>query len=155
MNDECSICLENLGYEKKKLKYCNHFFHSECVNKWCKTHNTCPVCREPIHKVIICKIGHKKKFYKGLIGVKDGVFAFKTINDSRKRNKVNLTFQLSDLKSLTYQSLLKIVYLKINIGEEIKIFKIKFSNKREMSKCIHLFIHHINKVVTDDLKISV
>ena len=44
---ECSICCislqdENLGY---KLKKCNHYFHKECISKWFKQHNTCPICR--------------------------------------------------------------------------------------------------------------
>ena len=155
MNQECSICLDTFNNNQTKLRYCNHVFHLKCISIWCKTSNTCPVCREPIHKVQDCKIKVKNKFYNGLIGVKDDVFAFKTINESKKKNKVNFTFQLSDLKSLTYQSFLKIVYLKIHTDDKFKIFKIKFSNKKEMSKCIHLFIHHINKLVSDDLKISV
>lgn len=40
----CSICLleDNECFETLA---CNHEFHLKCINKWFKTKNTCPMCR--------------------------------------------------------------------------------------------------------------
>lgn len=27
---------------------CKHTFHNRCIQKWMKSHNSCPICREPI-----------------------------------------------------------------------------------------------------------
>lgn len=46
---ECTIC-----YEKYKensfvsVLNCQHCFHTECIKKWGKRSNTCPICREEI-----------------------------------------------------------------------------------------------------------
>tara|TARA_Y100001938_G_C7801073_1_gene287124 strand:+ start:114 stop:518 length:405 start_codon:yes stop_codon:yes gene_type:complete len=46
LKEGCVICLEK--YQKKEkivtLK-CNHIFHQECIEEWCKTGKTCPLCR--------------------------------------------------------------------------------------------------------------
>lgn len=44
---ECSICLNDISGENKKLQ-CGHIFHEECINKW--NENTCPYCRCIINK---------------------------------------------------------------------------------------------------------
>ena len=155
MNQECSICLDNLDNNQKKLKYCNHVFHEDCINEWTHTHNTCPVCREPIKKVMLCKIESHKKFCNGLILVKDDFFAFKTIGNIKQKRIISVKFNLINLKSVKYNSRLKILFLKVCLSDKLKIFKIKFNSRIEMHKCVYLFIHHINKLVTDDLKISV
>lgn len=43
---ECSICLEpfELGEVVKNLK-CSHIYHVNCVEKWFKKNETCPLCR--------------------------------------------------------------------------------------------------------------
>ena len=43
---ECSICLMeiNEGIDTILLP-CGHMFHDNCVTKWLKIHNTCPLCR--------------------------------------------------------------------------------------------------------------
>ncbi|CAK91446.1 unnamed protein product (macronuclear) [Paramecium tetraurelia] len=45
--EECSICMEELGKDKKSLK-CSHSFHGNCIDGWNKKSPDCPVCRKPI-----------------------------------------------------------------------------------------------------------
>ena len=43
---ECSICLTEINEgQNTVLLPCGHMFHDECVTKWLKIHNTCPLCR--------------------------------------------------------------------------------------------------------------
>jgi len=48
-NDRCSICLEDysIGDILNEL-ICNHFYHKNCINKWIKSNNNCPICRSSI-----------------------------------------------------------------------------------------------------------
>ena len=45
---QCAVCLDEMKYgqEMCELKRCGHVFHSECVDEWFKTKNSCPVCRD-------------------------------------------------------------------------------------------------------------
>ena len=43
MDQECSICLDNITI-KRKLLPCNHTFHYKCINKWFKNLHRCPLC---------------------------------------------------------------------------------------------------------------
>lgn len=45
----CSICLCKMGRKTIKKIKCNHEFHWKCIDKWADNHNSCPLCREPIH----------------------------------------------------------------------------------------------------------
>jgi len=44
---ECAICLAEFveGEDVKVLPRCNHGFHMECVDKWLRSHSSCPTCR--------------------------------------------------------------------------------------------------------------
>ena len=45
-DEECPICLENYGKNKKLIKLnCGHIIHSECWNQWKKHKSSCPLCR--------------------------------------------------------------------------------------------------------------
>ena len=46
---QCSICLEsiNVGESCTSLS-CEHVFHLSCIERWCTSHNSCPMCRRPI-----------------------------------------------------------------------------------------------------------
>jgi len=49
--DQCSICLNMISQEKKRLN-CNHCFHNNCILKWLTHDNRCPICRkiEPLQE---------------------------------------------------------------------------------------------------------
>ncbi|XP_065864608.1 NEP1-interacting protein 1 isoform X2 [Euphorbia lathyris] len=46
----CSICLEDFkdGELMRKLSYCGHLFHLECLDKWLYINGCCPICRNNI-----------------------------------------------------------------------------------------------------------
>ncbi|XP_015162730.1 E3 ubiquitin-protein ligase RING1-like [Solanum tuberosum] len=45
-NDECSVCLDELGEETDVLRLpCSHMFHAECITKWLQNSHYCPLCR--------------------------------------------------------------------------------------------------------------
>jgi len=45
--DDCCICLDNLGYKYVELE-CKHIFHLECIDTWFRENNTatCPYCKK-------------------------------------------------------------------------------------------------------------
>jgi len=43
--ETCAICLENTDDNCYKSLCCNKIFHFECLDKWFKIKNTCPLCR--------------------------------------------------------------------------------------------------------------
>ncbi len=51
-NHECSICLIQNNAEKRKLKNCDHIFHTTCILNWANSqfnqNLTCPICRVKI-----------------------------------------------------------------------------------------------------------
>ena len=45
----CSICLENYkNNDDSIILPCIHIFHAECIKKWMKNKNTCPICKNKI-----------------------------------------------------------------------------------------------------------
>ena len=44
---DMKITMENNSITRK-IKKCNHFFHSTCLDKWLENHITCPTCRQDI-----------------------------------------------------------------------------------------------------------
>jgi hypothetical protein len=47
INDECSICAEEMTSQRCKLT-CGHAFHALCVEKWLRRVHSCPLCRQPV-----------------------------------------------------------------------------------------------------------
>lgn len=46
IGQQCSICQEEYKIKEFKRELeCKHMFHKKCVDKWLKTHLTCPFCR--------------------------------------------------------------------------------------------------------------
>jgi hypothetical protein len=44
--EHCSVCLLELGdNEWMRKTVCNHIFHQECLDEWCKSNLNCPICR--------------------------------------------------------------------------------------------------------------
>ena len=45
----CNICLEEyIDGDKLKTLPCLHFFHASCIEKWLKSVNKCPICKETV-----------------------------------------------------------------------------------------------------------
>ncbi|CAM0873109.1 unnamed protein product [Alopecurus aequalis] len=44
---ECAVCICELGdgHTGRLLPRCGHRFHAECVDRWFRSHATCPLCR--------------------------------------------------------------------------------------------------------------
>ncbi len=45
---ECSICLNFLEDSPCKNLDCSHVFHTECIDTWFTSNNSCPLCRKVI-----------------------------------------------------------------------------------------------------------
>ncbi|KAH7566011.1 hypothetical protein ACOSP7_022221 [Xanthoceras sorbifolium] len=47
LDTECVICLSEFapGERVRLLPKCNHGFHVRCIDKWLKSHSSCPKCR--------------------------------------------------------------------------------------------------------------
>ena len=46
---KCLICLDEFKNGQKSIVLpCIHIFHSECIKKWMKTENFCPLCKNQI-----------------------------------------------------------------------------------------------------------
>jgi len=45
---ECSICLEqfNSSSNTSVILECNHIYHKNCIKKWLKNNDGCPMCRQ-------------------------------------------------------------------------------------------------------------
>ena len=45
----CSICTcHDSAYKVIQLSKCDHQFHTDCINKWIKFVQICPMCRTPV-----------------------------------------------------------------------------------------------------------
>ena len=59
--EKCGICFAKFEERKlHKLQRCCHIFHSDCIQNWLNTHNSCPLCHISIIEIII----YKKSFLK-------------------------------------------------------------------------------------------
>ncbi|XP_014499136.1 RING-H2 finger protein ATL2 [Vigna radiata var. radiata] len=49
---ECAVCLYEfeLGESGRVLPKCNHSFHTDCIDMWFHSHDTCPLCRAPVER---------------------------------------------------------------------------------------------------------
>ncbi|XP_076888167.1 RING-H2 finger protein ATL78-like [Bidens hawaiensis] len=50
LGKECVICLGDFckGERVKILPKCNHGFHVRCIDKWLRSHSSCPTCRQSL-----------------------------------------------------------------------------------------------------------
>lgn len=48
LEESCSICLESFKIDKplRKVLFCSHLFHSECLLSWKNMHENCPNCKK-------------------------------------------------------------------------------------------------------------
>ena len=77
-DNTCCICLEEYDETAKLTKLpCNHWMHSECIEKWFNRDVTCPLCKE---------IAIEKPYNEALVPIPDGIDANSdsgTSNNSR------------------------------------------------------------------------
>lgn len=53
-DNNCSICFDTMSNTGPlRTTPCGHRFHSECLNTWLRTKNTCPLCRARIQAPVI------------------------------------------------------------------------------------------------------
>lgn len=46
---ECMICLDKMGSDTiVKTLPCLHRFHADCIDRWLRLHNSCPICKTPV-----------------------------------------------------------------------------------------------------------
>jgi hypothetical protein len=50
LDTPCAICQDSIaeGAQVRKLTFCNHFFHKECVDNWFLRDTRCPTCRHDV-----------------------------------------------------------------------------------------------------------
>ena len=46
---QCPICYEEII--RSCIGSCTHHFCYQCIVRWCKTKNTCPICKETINEI--------------------------------------------------------------------------------------------------------
>jgi hypothetical protein len=52
--NNCSICFDTMSNNGPlRTTPCGHKFHSECLNTWLRTKNTCPLCRTQVQAPVI------------------------------------------------------------------------------------------------------
>ena len=61
---ECPLCLKKFDSDRVFIN-CHHYFHKECIMKWKKRNNTCPICRKRIE--VIKEAFNIKKFFKMIL----------------------------------------------------------------------------------------
>jgi hypothetical protein len=47
IEEQCSICLENIS-ENQHSTECGHHFHKDCIGNWRRMKNNCPNCRHQL-----------------------------------------------------------------------------------------------------------
>ena len=46
---KCTVCLEDFENSDKVINLtCLHMFHSECIRKWLRKNNSCPICKNEV-----------------------------------------------------------------------------------------------------------
>lgn len=45
--ESCSMCLIPMNDTNSRILGCNHVFHKQCLDRWKRRTNTCPLCRTP------------------------------------------------------------------------------------------------------------
>ena len=104
----CSICMSVrfefiLGHERSLYTTpCGHYYHRECINRWCMTNNNCPVCRTP-----------------NIMGVNASSNNNNNNNNISNNNNLNLNshdIDVSDFRNISRTS--NDVYISANINND-------------------------------------
>ena len=62
--NECIICLDDFKKDSKKkatLDPCQHIFCFDCISKWSKKVNECPLCKREFNHIITWNVGKEDK----------------------------------------------------------------------------------------------
>lgn len=59
---ECPICREELKDLDLAISECKHKFHFNCLFRWIKKSNTCPICRQQL----VCEEKELPRVYEGV-----------------------------------------------------------------------------------------
>jgi len=53
LEDICAICQDDITTNQnvRRLIYCNHYFHQDCIDTWFQGNVQCPTCRHDIREV--------------------------------------------------------------------------------------------------------
>jgi hypothetical protein len=53
LDDTCAICQDEMaiGSQIRKINFCNHTFHKDCIDVWFSRNSYCPTCRHDIREV--------------------------------------------------------------------------------------------------------
>jgi hypothetical protein len=53
-DDNCAICQDRMesGQQIRRIYYCNHSFHKDCIDTWFGTNVRCPTCRHDIRELV-------------------------------------------------------------------------------------------------------
>lgn len=54
--DVCPICLQNL--KNARITNCSHLFHANCLRKWCRLSNECPLCKSFMYNTFIIDLSY-------------------------------------------------------------------------------------------------
>jgi hypothetical protein len=52
-DNNCAICqdLFEEGQQMRKINYCSHYFHKDCIDVWFRNNVHCPTCRHDIREI--------------------------------------------------------------------------------------------------------
>lgn len=50
---DCELCNNTNSDNLIMLKECSHFFHQDCIDKWCEKNTDCPTCHKNMYKNVI------------------------------------------------------------------------------------------------------
>ena len=106
MDENCSICLNNLNESNKNGIYtidkCEHKFHTDCFIRWCKQGSfTCPLCRNDSFCNIdyMCKKTRLSFLRKSSLR-KDSPIILREIADKVRENEKSMKDHKRELKQI-------------------------------------------------------
>ena len=122
---ECSICFESIGSTAKYITKCQHTFHTGCINKWCKTNNSCPLCRtSPLMEIHVTKNSdyiYNPNVYNNYIinniiiqNPPHGLHLDDNVNTRSYSNTIYNTSQQNNISSRTYTNINNYINQTIN-----------------------------------------
>lgn len=67
-NQECCICLDNVGEKQAGVvTQCKHVFHESCIREWLMMNATCPLCRAAVAPSQLAVIPSQQSFVDAIV----------------------------------------------------------------------------------------